>query len=42
MMSEQAEQQCKEVMDSGVGGIIAKPVKAVELQQILIRYLKTA
>lgn len=42
MMSEQSEEDRKEAMDSGVDGVIAKPVKAAELQRILIHYLKTA
>ncbi|MEJ2530028.1 MAG: ATP-binding protein [Gammaproteobacteria bacterium] len=41
MMSEQSEQHYREAMEAGVNGVIAKPVKAAELQEILVHYLKT-
>ncbi len=40
MMSEQSEEYYKEAMDSGADGVVAKPVKAAELQEILIHHLK--
>ncbi len=41
MMSEQSEEEYQSAEDSGVSDFIAKPILAEELQQLLIRYLKT-
>ena len=41
MMSGQSEEKHHSAEDSGVNDFIAKPIQAAELQQILIRYLKT-
>jgi len=42
IVPEQSEEQRKEAFDAGVDGFITKPIKAAELQELLIRYLKTA
>ncbi len=41
MMSEPSAEKRKQARDSGVNDLIAKPIQAAELQQMLIRYLKT-